>query len=395
MQLTPLARIKWPCVFLAAFIAVLCSATVKAQYFEQTGALLYALNRPYRQVFDISPDGKLAIALKNDPVGVHPAMLTTFDPILGTQFDSKGFGFGPSQVRLAKVGSNLRAVVQSSSRHIFLFDVSPTGQLTEIASTQLTTSGSDGGSNLVVSGNGAVGFVIVFTDAGADLISFSLNNAAIIKRVPVSSPPDTIALIENANTRLLACRIGNQLKAFNVLDASNPVEIASVTLVTNNEFSGFFDDGLAFSGDGRFVFFTNQFFNFAAIDLTTKQVVGTIPGANFRFRFVESFETPNQRLLAVASLPSGTVNTSALLIVDATDPSQLVVLNNVSPAPGHFFKFSSDGSHLIAADNDGLRAINLRGFATAWNGARIQPGRASGTGLDADCVATSGWGCKR
>ena len=361
--------IKLTSALLVIITALLFSTTANGQYFEQSGALLYALNRPNRQVFDISPDGKIGVALKNDATAVHPAMLTTFDPTLGTQFDTKTFGFGPLNVRLAKVGTDLRAVVQTSEggpRKIFLFNVSSTGQLTEIASTQLTSSGADGGSNLVLSSNSAVGFVIVFKDVGAELISFSLNNGAIINRFPVSSPPDTIALYENPNARLLAFRLANQLKVLNVLDPSQPVEVASVPLVSNNEFSGFADEGIAFSGDGRYVFLANQFFNFAAIDLNSRQIVGTIPGANFRFTFVESFESPQQRLLAVVSQPSGTGGTSALLVVDATIPSQLTVLNNVSPAPGRFFKFSKTGSRLFAADDHSLRAMYLPGLATAW-----------------------------
>ena len=370
MQTTRFTFIKLKSVLLVTFTALLSTLTVKAQYFEQSGALLYALNNPNRQVFDISPDSKIAVALKNDPTNVHPAMLTTFDPILGTQFDSKVFGFGPLHVRLAKVGTNLRAVVQTSEggpRKIYLFDVSPTGQLTEIASTQLTTSGADSGSNLVVSGDAGVGFVIVVSDPGTDLVSFSLNTGAIIKRFPMSpGAPDTIALYESQTKRLLAFRKGGELKVLDVFDPANPVETASVPLVSNNEFSGFSNVGIAFSTDGRYIFFANQFFNFAAIDLNTEQIVGTIPGANFRFRFVESFETPQQRLLAVASLPSGTVNTSELLIVDATDPSQMVILNSVSPSPGQYFKFSKDGSRLFAADDTGLKAINLPNLATAW-----------------------------
>lgn len=364
---TPQAFIRITCALLVTVTALMFCVAVHGQYFEQSGDLLHALNRPNRQVFDVSPDGKIAIALKSDPTSMRPALLTTFDPVLGTQFDNKIFGTSSLHVRLAKVGTNLRAVVQTAEGgKIYLFDVSPTGQLTQIASTQLTTSGTDGGSNLAVSGNGAVGFVIVFTNTGADVVSFSLNTGAIINRFPVSHAPDTIALYENPNKRLLVFRLGDQVKVLNVLDPSQPVEIASVPLVENDEFSGSPDDGIAFGGDGRYVFFANQFFNFAAIDLNSKQIVGTIPGANFRFRFVESFEGPQQRILAVASLPSGTIGSSALLMVDATNPSQLVVLNNVSPAPGHFFKFSNDGSRLITADDNILRGLDLPSLATAW-----------------------------
>ena len=368
MKITPHPFIRLTCALLVTLTALMFCVTAHGQYFEQPGDLLHALNSSNRQVFDVSPDGKIAIALKSGPTSMRPVLLTTFDPILGTQFDNEIFATSPVYVRLAKVGDNLRAVVQTAGgRTIYLFDVSPTGQLTQIASTQLTTSGADAGSNLALSGNGAVGFVIVVTESlGADIITFSLNDGAIIKRFPVSHAPDTIALYENPNTRLLAFRLGDQVKVLNVLDPSQPVEIASVPLVSNNESFGFPDDGIAFSGDGRYVFFTNQFFNFAAIDLNSKQIVGTIPAANFRFSFVESFEGPQQRILAVGSLPGGTTGSSALLLVDATNPSQMVVLKNVSPAPGRLVKFSNDGSLLFAADDTVLRAMELPSLATAW-----------------------------
>src|SRR5262249_52482707 len=145
----------------------------------------YAGVRPSNQVFDISSDGKIAVALRNDPVDVHPAFLTTFHPILGTVMDNKTFGFGPLEVRLAQVGNNLRAVVltsQGGPRRIYLFDVSSNGQLTQLAATDLTTSNTDGGSNMVLSGGAGIGFVMVFTPSGGDLISFSLNDGAIIHR---------------------------------------------------------------------------------------------------------------------------------------------------------------------------------------------------------------------
>jgi hypothetical protein len=153
----------------------------------------------------------------------------------------------------------------------------------------------------------------------------------------------------------------------NVLDVLNPVETASVAMTTNGEFSGFVFDGIIFSGDGRYVFFTSQFFQFQAIDLNIGQVVGTIPGL-FRFVQVQSFEDSQRRLLAVLSMPSGTTNVSALVLVDATNPSQLTVLNTFTPqtAMGMFFKFSHDGSRLYMAEPRRLVAYNLPGFTTAW-----------------------------
>ena len=98
----------------AAVICLLFCVTVSGQYFTLPGTFFYAGVRQSNQVFDVSPDGKIAIALRNDPVATHPAFLTTFDPILGTEKDNKTFGFGPLEVRLAQVGNALRAVVLTS-----------------------------------------------------------------------------------------------------------------------------------------------------------------------------------------------------------------------------------------------------------------------------------------
>ena len=74
---------------------------VAAQFTTQPGRFAYALNSA-PQVFAISPDNKLAVSLENDPIAVHPAFLTSFDPRLGTEFDHKTFGFGPLEVRMAQ-----------------------------------------------------------------------------------------------------------------------------------------------------------------------------------------------------------------------------------------------------------------------------------------------------
>src|SRR5689334_25426494 len=173
---------------LFAIIVFLASPIIgNGQYFQLPGTFLYSLNTRHNQVFDISPDGKIAVALTNDPVSFQPAFLTTFDPIMSTEFDHKSFGFGPIDVRMAQVGNKLRAVVLTSEGgpcKIYLFDVSPTGQLTQIAATQLTTSITSGQSNVVLSGNGGVGFVAVHSGDNifGELISFSLTDGTIIKR---------------------------------------------------------------------------------------------------------------------------------------------------------------------------------------------------------------------
>ena len=377
MQSNTPALYRIASVFAPAIVALLVfCATANAQFFPLPGNFFYADARPGSQVFDVSPDGKIAIALRNDPVAAHPALLTTFHPILGTQFDSKTFGFGPLEVRLAQVGENLRAVVLTSEggpRRIYLFDVASDGKLTEIASTQLTTSITDGGSNLVLSGSGAAGFTIVAPSSGvAELVSFSLADGSIIKRTAVSSLSNTLALYEGAGKRLLAFRDGNQLKVMNALDPAQLVEIASVTLVGNGNFFGS-GEGFAFSADGRFVFYANSFFNFAVIDLNTNSIVGTIPG-NFIFRRVASFEDGQRRLLAVLSDRSATGGPIELLLVDATQPSQLAVLKAITLPTLPYFAFSSNGSRLYVAEWSTLTAYNLPTFTKVWE--QTVPGQA-------------------
>jgi Calx-beta domain len=359
--------LKWKHVIVLIGLCFLSSSAVSGQYFTVAGAHNYALNST-RQVFDVSPDGKIGISLTD-------SFLSTFDPILGTQFDSKPLpGFGPLGVTLAQVGSGLRAVVLTSEggpRRIYLFDVSSTGQLTQLASTQLTTSNSDSGSNMILSGVGQAGFVSVATSSGADLVSFSLNDGSILNRLP-GSGASTLFIKELPNSRLVAFRNGNTLKVVNASNPSQLTVIGSVPLFSNGEFSGSFDDGLAFSSDGRFVFLGNQFYNFAAIDLNSMQVVGSIPGANYRFSRVRIFESAQQRLLAVLSSQSGTTGITAILLVDATDPAHLSIVNQYIPLSTETFftksdfAFSHDGARLYAAPKEKLIAFDLPTFNKAW-----------------------------
>jgi hypothetical protein len=327
------------------------------------------------QVFDLSPDAKIGVSLRNDPVSVNPAILTTFDPILGTPMDSKTFGFGPLGVMVAQVGSSLRAVVLTSEggpRQIYLFDISSTGQLTQLASTQLTTSSSDGGSNLVLSGSAQAGFVIVFTDSGSDLVSFSLVDGGILNRLALPGIASTLEMKETSNSRRLVFRVGNALKVVNALNPNQLIESGSVQLLSNGEFSGAPDDGVAFSNDGRYVFVGNQIFNFAAIDLNLMQIIGTIPGNDFRFGRVRIFEANQERRLAILSSPSGTGGTMSILLVNANDPANLSIISQYTPLSNEsfFYKsdfaFSHDGSRLFAAPKEKLIAFDLPTFNKAW-----------------------------
>src|ERR1044072_6351654 len=85
---------------LRIILILTCPIMANSQHFPVPGTFLYATNLRHNDVFDISPDGKIAIALTNGPVTSQSPFLTTFDPILGTEFDHKSFGFGPFDVRM-------------------------------------------------------------------------------------------------------------------------------------------------------------------------------------------------------------------------------------------------------------------------------------------------------
>ncbi|HKR14088.1 MAG TPA: Calx-beta domain-containing protein [Pyrinomonadaceae bacterium] len=357
-------------LFFAVLVTLAFSFTANAQFFKFSGSFTYSgiPFRPGNRNFDVSPDGKMGVVLRNDRANPHSAVISTFHPLLGDQFDTETFGFGPLEVRMAQVGSSLRAVVltsQGGPRRIYLFDISPTGQLTEIAFTDLTTSGADSGSTMVLSGAAGLGWVGAVGSSGLDLVCFSLNTGEIVKRSPLVGNPETLTLNEGPGRRVIAYRGADNLKVVNVLDPANPVETASVPLVRNVEFSGILTDEIAFSANGRYAFLVNQLYNFAAVDLNTQQIVATLD-TNFRLLRVEVFEDSQRRLLAVLSAPSGTVNASALLLIDATNPAQLQILKNISPAPVERFKFSNDGTRLFAASPTRLIAYNLPDFTTIW-----------------------------
>ena len=359
----------------ASLLFVLLLAGVcHAQYFTLPGSFTYSLNS-VNEVFDVSPDGEIAVALRNDPNTVHPAFLTTFDPLTGAQLDSKSFGFGPLGVRLAQVGNSLRAVVltsQGGPRAVTLFDVASDGKLTQLAMTSLTTSNTDAGSNIVLSGKAGVGFALVATPgAGKELVAFSLTDGAIVSRLGVSpSSLDALTMVETTDDKRVLGFFGDA-STLHLVDAANPASptlLGSTALPRNNEFSAVSLPGIAFSADARYAFAGNSFTDFSAVDVTTRQVVDSV-GGNFRFSRARIFESGPTRLLAVQSTTSGTGGgQAALLLLDAADPTNLTVLNQQS---GLFqfrvdFAFSQTGTRLYVVNDSSLLALSVPTLTKVW-----------------------------
>ncbi len=366
-------------LFTVVCAALLISNAAQAQFFILPGTFSYSLNS-IKQVFDITPDGKLCVTLRADPVAPQAALLTTFDPIFGTQFDSKTFGFGPLGVRLVQTPNGLRVVVltsQGGARQIWIFDLNAAGKLTQLASTQLTTSNTDAGSNIVLSGAAQAGFVIVASGSNpgaSDLVSFSLLDGSILNRIAVSSAGDALAISEPPGKRTLAfLKDLHTLELFDAANASQPIKLGDVALPPNSEFSGSFSAGIAFSGDGRFAFVGVQFDDFAVVDITTLQTIASIPSGNFRFGRVRIFEDAQRRIVALQSSGSGTGGKAAILLVDATDPSHLSILKQVDLTNFSYkgdMAFSKDGSRLYVLSRVGLAAYDLPGFSKVWEALR-------------------------
>jgi hypothetical protein len=336
-------------------LAVVC----RAQFFTLPGSFSYSLNS-INQVFDVSPDGRLAVALRNHPTTVHPAFLTTFDPVTGAQFDSKTFGFGPLGVQLAEVEGGLRAVVLTSEggpRRIYLFDVSADGKLTQLATTQLTTSNGDAGSNIVLSGKAKAGFALV---ADGSLVAFSLVDGSILSKIPVSNT-GALEVSEASDRVILAYGLANAV----FVDVTNPAQmnpLGSVPLPGGGPPA----PGMTFSPDGRYLFVGNNSTTLSAIDVATRQVVGTM-GGGFVFGRVRIHEDGQRRLLAVVgAMPN--LNQSSVLLVDATDVGHMSVTGQF-PAPVNYksdLQFSPDGARLFVATTDRLTALEVPSLATAW-----------------------------
>ncbi|HEV7683076.1 MAG TPA: Calx-beta domain-containing protein, partial [Pyrinomonadaceae bacterium] len=255
-------------------------------------------------------------------------------------------------------------------RAIWLFDLSPTGQLTQLATTQMTSSGADEGSNLVLSGSGQLGFVLVNSNNGStgfDLVSFSLVDGSIVKRFAVGGDGD-MAMTEAGGKRLLT--FFKNISTVQVVDATdvlNPVNLGDVALPRNTEFSATLGN-IVISGDGHYAFVADQFADFAVIDLTTRQVVSTIGGA-YRFNRVALFEDAQRRLLALQSSQSGTGGVQVILLIDATDPTHLSIVNQLNDLtqsfPAHF-GFSKDASRLAVTTRTGIAAYTLPSFSKVW-----------------------------
>jgi len=374
---------------LTAFGLLLVVTTVcNAHFFTQPGGFLYAQYKLNHKVIVTTADGKMAVVLKNDEYpNLHRALITTFDLTSGVVLDNESMGFGPLGVELAETENGIRVVVLTSEggpRKIYLFSLDSAGNLTLINSTQLTTSGTDLGSNIVVSAGSQTGFAIV---ASADfqvkeLVTFSLVNASILNRYSASNPQWQIyadlvvSLMERNDKRILTfmndVSAAPRLQLIDVFNPLEPVDLGGIPLPNSGSFLGSGNGAAAFSLDGRYAFTGSPYMELVAVDLQTMQAISHIDGT-YGCSNVRILENVQERLLAAQCFGNPGANdlSGGIRLINATNPAQISVINTFNLSNADVISrgdvvFSKTGKHMLVQTGQRLLAVTVPALTTAW-----------------------------
>ena len=361
---------------LAVCLLVLCAfpTLCLADFFTLPGNFLYALNS-MNDVMDVTADGTIGVVLTFVSSPDIGGQLTSFDPVTGQVFDSQFVSFGPAGVRIANTPDGPRVVVlttEGGPNTVTIYDLSSSGALTQRARTRLTDSIVDFRSNVIVS-SADIGFVVVhISDQNYQILSFSLDDAAILGRLAVQSPLPSLGMTEVEGQRTLVYVTGiSPQSAVVAIDGSDPTqmhELGTVQLVRNEEFSASPYVDFAFSSDGRYVFVANQFFDFAAVDLSNMEMIASLD-SGFRFLRVKVVQQNSRRLLALLSGATGTFSgNNALVLLDASDPANMQILNTLDVTNDFplYLTFSMAGDEILAANDFKLKSFDVPTLATLW-----------------------------
>lgn len=375
-----MTRMRLNRLFTVLCLIILSSRLSEAQFFRLPGDLDYALNS-VNDVFDITPDGSLAVTLEDNLPTSQAALLVAFNPISGETLDSKTFGFGALEVRLAQTANGYRVFVLTSEggpRMLWIFALAADGKLTQLNSLQLTTSIDADGSNLAISSTAQAGVVIVDDGPGigSDLVTFSLNDGSIIGRLFVGRvyyADERIGIAETAvKQTVVFLKDFTTIGLVDISQPSQPVDLGGVSFPTNTPMSTVESTGVAFSADNRYAFVSEWNSAVAVVDLQTQQTIATISG-NYEFGSISVYDNGTQRLLLLQAYT--TTNTASdhglILLVDASNVSQPVVVNHFDFPTGEFFyrdgmAFSPDGKTAVVQTGFRLLALNVTDLSEAW-----------------------------
>ncbi|HEY0459604.1 MAG TPA: hypothetical protein VGC97_10740 [Pyrinomonadaceae bacterium] len=315
------------------------------------------LNHPYRDIFDLTPDGKYGVTLTSVISPNNGGQITSFDPVTGVRIDTKFVGFGAATMKLVKLTDGVRVVVlttQGGPRKITIYDLDANGFLTFRAATQLTTSGSDIDSNILLSASGRVGFTRSTNDVSNQIVSFSLDDGSVLNRINTLSS-SRLTMYEDADRRIIVSGSGGHLVFIN---AANPSQMASLGQVDFPTSSGEQMSTL-FSKNGQYVFVAGGPSTLSAIDTNARQIVGELTGTALALSQIRIFDDGNSRLLATRL--AGPQN--GFVLVDAGNPANLTIANQVNFGTGVFglsdFTFSRNGKRLFLSDSTKITAFSI------------------------------------
>ncbi len=236
------------------------------------------------------------------------------------------------------------------------------GVLTFRAQTQLTDSGADSGSNLVLSASGQVGFArVIFQGNSSQIVSFSLNDGSILNRINTFESAD-IKLYEDSTWRLIAASsidfntLGRRVVFF---DAANPSQLQNLGQVNLPGTAITFQ--VEFTADGNYLFAGGS--ELSVINTSTRQVISSLP--NYNAQRIRIFENNGNRRLAIT--PGAT---NGIALINADNISNLQVVNEINLSSTNSFlrdlTFSVNGRRLFLNTDTGIRALSVPQLTIVW-----------------------------
>jgi hypothetical protein len=349
--------------FLCLVLVVLTHLAV-ANVFAQPrislpGDFNHLLNKPYNGAFAIAPDRRLAVAMSTAMSPAQTGILTSFDPVTGTVFDTETVGFGPTQVALIPVSGGYRVAAMyrpAGSRTIAIYDLSYDGILTPRAPAPLdTTSGQE--TELKLSRNLRAAFVWLHKNSVDQLESVNLDNGTLIDQL-VTTGSERLEYFEDDSRRLIAMGRASQVYFFEVSTDGHLTALGATALPVAGEVNAL---PLVFSADGHYLFAGAE--KLVVIDTATRAVVGSIEnvfGSHLRL-----FSHGSRQLLADWPGVGNTIS-----VVDVNDPVHPQLVNQVAlnDIPQIIdADFSADGKRVVYLNRESVGALSIPSLARLWS----------------------------
>jgi hypothetical protein len=368
-------KLTCACLMSLIFILVTSSQRASAQAtFDFTGGFSYSLNISEDSVFDLTPDSRIAVILTSADSPPGASRLTAIDPVTGFIFDTKTSAVGPIGLKIVALNDGLRVVLLTNLQGVIsatIFDLSQNGLLTQRTSTVVYSNPgiSVSTSNLMLSPLSRTGYVT--TEAGpTQVISFSLDTGAVLDTLNARIY-QRLNMYEDANRRILVGGFVDQLVFLNATDPADLQLLGTTTLPSTGAFFGTLFISTVFSNNGQHVFAGSGFAKVSAVDTVTRQVVGSLASSNYRANKLKIFESGGQRMLGLRSLEDGAGVLKGYALIDANNPTNLSVINEVSYGEdifsGRDFCFSQNGRRFFVSQNDSLTAFAIPDFRLIWN----------------------------